>query len=132
MKLRKKIFIGLTSIIACLSISAVSAFANTSTTNAKGYGTLTGTLSSTSTTAYYGTTVTENTDNAYLTIAGSVQDKNGKTLVSKQQINSSRGAVGFYGTLSPLPDNAYVVYGTHGVQGGSKYGAAAVYTYTHI
>jgi len=132
MKSGKKFIAGIAAAAACLSIATVTAFANTSSTPATGYGTLTGTLTSGTDTAYYTTQVTQNNDNAYLTIAGSIQDQAGKTLVTKQQINSSRGATTFSGSWTSLPAGAYAVYGTHGVQGGRTYGAYAVYTYTHV
>lgn len=131
MKLRKRLIVGIVAIVACFSLTT-AVFANTSTTQTTGYGTLTGTLTGGTNTAYYSTTVTSNSDNAYLTIAGSIQDINGRTLVTKQQINSSRGATSFSGSWTSLPTGAYVAYGTHGVQGGSIYGAYAVYTYTHV
>ncbi|MGE7997837.1 hypothetical protein ACQKOF_04030 [Lysinibacillus sp. NPDC093190] len=129
MNLGKKLGIGMAT--AALSLSLVTAAsANESSTSANGYGTLTGY-------SYLGgdaggadTTVTKNNDNAYLVAGYSIQDKNGKTVVSYKELKSSRGdkmhGIGF----TYAPDSSHVMYGTHGVQGGSTYGAKAVYTYT--
>jgi len=108
----------------CMSISAFAASASTTTT---GYGTLSGTLSSA---GAYTTKVTKNTDSAYLTISGTIQNSAGTTLVTQQTIKSSTSATSFSGTWSSIPSTAYALYGAHGVQGGSTYGSAAVYTYT--
>ncbi|MBS4189766.1 hypothetical protein KHA94_06030 [Bacillus sp. FJAT-49705] len=129
MKLSKKTLTSsLAAAVACLSLATVTAFANTSSTPAPGYGTLTGTLAGKS----YTTKVTENSDNALLTVKGSMQDKNGSTVVTTQEIKSPRGYTSYSGSWTSVPSNVYVIYGTHGVQGGSKYGAKAVYTYSHV
>lgn len=127
MKLGKKTIAGLVAIVACFSVST-AAFANTSSTSAPGYGTLTGTLSGKN----YTTKVSYNNDNAYLTVSGTIQDINGNTLVQQQEIRSSRGATNFSGSWTSLPSKAYAIYGAHGVQGGNTHGAKAVYTYTHV
>ncbi|RJG21246.1 hypothetical protein [Paenibacillus thiaminolyticus] len=127
MKLGKKTIAGLVAVVACFSLST-AAFANTSSTSAPGYGTLTGELSGKS----YKTKVSQNRDNAYLTVGGTIQDINGKTLVRQQEIRSSRGATNLSGSWSSLPSKAYAIYGAHGVQGGNTHGAKAVYTYTHV
>ncbi|KTD88331.1 hypothetical protein [Paenibacillus etheri] len=132
MKFNKKMIAGITATIACLSLASVPVFANTDTTSTQGYGTLKGNLSAESYGAYFHTMVDQNNDNAYLTIKGTVQNQNGSTIATKQQVNSARGQTFFSDNLSPLPANSYAVYGTHGVQGGNTYGAAAVYTYTNI
>ncbi|SDZ68313.1 hypothetical protein SAMN05421736_1341 [Evansella caseinilytica] len=124
---KKVLFSSIIAVLACVSITAATVFANTSSTPAPGYGTLTGTLSGQT----YVTSVTQNSDNAYLTIKGSMQDQNGNTVVDTQEIRSSRGETRYSGSWSSVPSNVYVIYGTHGVQGGSRYGAAAVYTFTH-
>ncbi|MEK4060036.1 MULTISPECIES: hypothetical protein [Paenibacillus] len=131
MKFGKKLIASTSIIVASLAV-AVTAFANTDTKNVNGYGTLKGTLSASGSTANYSTSVSSNSDRAYLTIAGSAQNVNGTTVITKSQINSSRGATSYNGYLSPLGSNVYVVYGTHGVQGGSTYSADAVFTYTHL
>lgn len=127
LNLKKTILSGIAAILVCLTLVSVSAFANTSSTPAPGYGTLTGSLSGTS----YSTKVTQNPDSAYLTIKGSMQDVNGQTVVNTQEIRSSRGSTSLPGYWSSVPSNVYVIYGTHGVQGGNTHGAKAVYTYTH-
>ncbi|MBM7713264.1 hypothetical protein MHB50_13750 [Siminovitchia sp. FSL H7-0308] len=123
---KKTLISSIAAILVCLSLAAPS-FANTSSKPVTGYGTLTGTLSGSN----YITKVTQNPDSAQLSIKGSMQDRNGKTVVSTQEIKSPRGRTYFSGSWSSVPSNVYVIYGTHGVQGGSKYKAAAVYTYTH-
>ncbi|HEY4601542.1 MAG TPA: hypothetical protein VIG73_09780 [Cerasibacillus sp.] len=123
---KKALTSSIAAILICLSLT-VPAFANTSSKPVSGYGTLTGTLSGSN----YNTRVTQNPDSAQLTIKGSMQDRNGKTVVNTLDIKSTRGSTYFSGSWSSVPSNVYVIYGTHGVQGGSKYGAAAVYTYTH-
>ncbi|TDL55400.1 hypothetical protein QJQ58_14360 [Paenibacillus dendritiformis] len=127
MKLGKKTIAGLVAVVACFSMST-AAFANTSEVDAKGYGKLTGTLSGKN----YTTKVSYNNDNAYLTVAGTIQDINGNTLVQQQEIRSSRGSTNFSGSWTSLPSKAYAIYGAHGVQGGNTHGAKAVYTYTHV
>ncbi len=120
--------------IACVLVAAamvtclpITAFAGSSSKSVNGYGTLYGKLSSSGS---YVTSVSKNNDRAYLTIGGTIQDKNGKTIEKQQNINSSRGETYFSGSWRYIPSNAYALYGAHGVQGGSTYGAAAVYTYT--
>ncbi|MBU5594492.1 hypothetical protein KQI76_04885 [Amphibacillus sp. MSJ-3] len=128
MNFTKKAFVSsIVGLSLCLSLMTGSVLADTSKKSVAGYGTLKGTLYGKD----YTTSVTKNPDKAYLIIKGSMQDKNGKTLVSTQQIKSSRGKTSFSGDWSNISSNVYVIYGTHGVQGGNKYGAAAVYTYTH-
>ncbi|GAC40920.1 uncharacterized conserved protein [Paenibacillus popilliae ATCC 14706] len=118
---------GLVAMVACISVSTL-VFANSSSKSAPGYGTLYGSLAGTS----YTTTVSQNRDNAYLSVNGSIQDYHGNTLVAQQEIRSSRGATSLAGSWNGLPAKAYAIYGGHGVQGGSKYNAYAVYTYTHV
>ncbi|WCR29618.1 hypothetical protein L3476_13325 [Paenibacillus thiaminolyticus] len=127
MKLGKKTIAGLVAVVACFSMST-AAFANTQEVDATGYGKLTGTLSGKN----YTTKVSQNRDNAYLTVGGTIQDINGNTLVRQQEIRSSRGATILSGSWNSLPSKAYAIYGVHGVQGGNTYGAQAVYTYTHV
>ncbi len=126
MKIRNKMLVGIAVAIACVSLLTVTAFANSSSTLATGYGTLTGTLYG----AEYTTGVTTNSDNAYLTITAAIQDINGVTLDSRYS-QSQRSWINYSGRWTSLPSQTYVLYGTHGVQGGSTYGAYAVYTYTH-
>lgn len=115
--------------LAMIGTSSLTAFAASSSTAATGYGTLYGSLSKT---GYYVTSVTKNNDNAKLTISGTIQDVNGRTVATQQTIYSDRGDTSFAGTWKYVPSNAYALYGTHGVQNGTQYGAAAVYTVTHV
>lgn len=129
MKKFKKLFVSsMVALILCTVFATGSAFANTSFKSVTGYGTLTGTLYGKN----YTTKVTKNPDRARLTIKGSMQNKKGQTVVNTQQLKSSRGKTSYSGRWSSVPSSVYVIYGTHGVQEGSKYGADAVYTYTHV
>lgn len=113
------------TMIAC---TGSATFAATSSKKVPAYGTLRGTLD---VKGNYKTTVTKNPDKAKLTISGSIENKAGKTLVKKQTIYSARGKKTLSGYWTSMPSNTYAVYGTHGVQNGTKYGAQAVYTSTH-
>lgn len=127
MKLKKTLILGLA--VAMVTVNSASVFAASSSTSTTGYGTLYGSLTSTGS---YVTKVDKNNDNAKLTISGEIQDKAGNTLISKQTIYSSSGATNYSGQWSSIPSNAYALYGTHGVQNGSQYGSAAVFTVTHV
>ena len=118
------------TVMAALAIAVslpITAFAASNSTKAKGYGTLYGSLTSSGS---YTTSVSENGDNAYLTISGTIQNKAGSTIATQNTISSSRGRTSFSGSYNYIPSGAYAIYGAHGVQGGRTYGAAAVYTYT--
>lgn len=127
MKFGKKTILGMVAIMACVSV-ATAAFADTKSVTLTGYGQLKGTLDG----RYYATTVTNNPDNAILTIEGTIQDKNGKTLIAQKKLESRRGERSFSGYWTGLPSNAYAIYGAHGVKGGTKYKPGVVYTVTHI
>ena len=73
--------------LAMIGTSSLTAFAASSSTAATGYGTLYGSLSKT---GYYVTSVTKNNDNAKLTISGTIQDVNGRTVATQQIIYSDR------------------------------------------
>ncbi|MCG7437670.1 hypothetical protein [Lysinibacillus fusiformis] len=129
MKFFKKAMTGVAATVVCLSLAAVNASADTQSTPAPGYGTLTGKLHGG---VQYDTWISQNPDNAYLTTVRTIQDKNGKTIASGGLEKSNRGETWFVTMWDWTPMDSYAVYGTHGVQGGTKYGAKAVYTYTHI
>ncbi|MBG9795479.1 hypothetical protein ABD76_24665 [Paenibacillus dendritiformis] len=122
-----KTIVGMVAIMACVSV-ATAAFADTKSVKLTGYGQLKGTLEG----RYYETSVTDNPDNAILTIEGTIQDKNGKTLIGQKKLESRRGDRSLSGYWSGLPSNAYAIYGAHGVKGGSKHKPGVVYTVTHI
>jgi hypothetical protein len=128
MKKMKK-FLVLSLTVAMVAANGITAFAGSSSKSTTGYGTLYGSLTSSGS---YVTQVDKNNDNAQLTISGEIQNKAGKTLVSKQTIYSSKGATRYSGKWSGIPSDAYALYGTHGVQNGTQYGSAAVYTVTHV
>lgn len=115
--------------VAMVAANGVTAFAATNSVSTTGYGTLYGSLTSAGS---YVTSVSKNTDNAKLTISGTIQDKLGNTVATQQTIYSDRGATSFAGKWSKIPSNSYALYGTHGVQNGTTYGAAATYTVTHV
>lgn len=130
MKFGKKMGIGL--LAAALSLSIVGG-ASASSVSAPGYGTLSG---SSGVDGDFGvvihTTISKNPDNAYATAGFSIQDINGKTIHSYTENKGNRGATtADHGTRN-FPAASYVVYGTHGVQGGNTYGAKATYTYSHF
>lgn len=118
--------------VSCLALCAVTiftlsipAFAISKSAGAGAYGTLKATLTGGSKPTY-STTVTRNPDNAYLTYKVEYLNKTGKTLATSS--SRDQGVVKISGSRSSKPSGTYSIYGTHGVQGGSKYGAAAIYT----
>lgn len=130
MKFGKKMGIGL--LTAALSLSIVGG-ASASSVSAPGYGTLSG---ASDINGDFGvaidTSISKNPDNAYTTAGYSIQDINGKTIVSYTESKGNRGGLTAYHGTRNFPNASYVVYGTHGVQGGSTYGAKATYTYSHF
>ncbi len=131
MKYTKK-FISLAIVfvmVLAMSITALAYNVGSNSKETEGYGLLKGTLSET---GYYTTSVEKNPDHAYLTIAGEIQNRLGETIGNVDQIKSEDGATDFAGAWNYIPAGAYVLYGAHGVQGGSKYGAAVVYTVVHV
>lgn len=128
--LRKNKKIGAVMAALALAVSLpITASAASSKVKTDDYGTLRGTLNNK---GYFTTSVTQNDDNAYLTISGTVQNKAGATLYKQTTIKSSRGRLSFDGYYKSIPSGAHSIYGAHGVQGGSSHGAAAVYTYTTV
>lgn len=115
--------------VLAMSITALAYNIGSASKQTEGYGLLEGTLSET---GYYTTSVEKNPDRAYLTIAGEIQNRLGETIGSEDQIKSEDGDTYLAGSWTYIPDDAYVLYGAHGVQGGSKYGAAVVYTVVHV
>lgn len=107
----------------------VSVFAASSSKSVTGYGTLYGSLNKS---GEYTTKVTKNNDSARLTIGGVIQDRNGNNIKNQQTIKSDRGAKVFHGFWTSLPAKTYAIYGSHGVQDGTKYRDGVVYTVTHV
>lgn len=129
-KLKKLYVAGITLAMAlALAVPAMAYNIGESSEIVPGYGTLYGSLS---TSGYYVTSVTKNPDRAILTIAGTIQNSAGATLVEQQTIRSDQGETYFNGVWSYIPANAYALYGAHGVQSGGTYDAQAVYTVTHV
>lgn len=104
--------------------------ADTDSTPAAGYGTLNANNWTTGSNGGLETYVTSNPDRAYLVANYTIQDKNGKNLAS-DQTSSERGKTHHTASNNPS-SSAYVIHGTHGVQGGSTYAAKAVYTAVFI
>lgn len=112
-----------------VGVTNVSAFAASSSKKVKGYGTLYGSLNKR---GEYTTKVSKNTDKARLTIGGVIQDKNGKNIKNQQTLKSDRGVKTYHGYWTSLPAKTYAIYGSHGVQNGTKYNDGVVYTVTHV
>lgn len=127
MKNLKRKLISLVTVCAIAMVTAIPAFAEASSVNAPGYGTLTGVLQAV---GYQTVFVDYNNDNAILVMAGSQADRNGNTLVSEPTTYSSRGSTLDTRNWPYIHANAYALYGVHGVQSGTSYGAYATYTYT--
>lgn len=132
MKLGKKI--GSTLVVAglCLSLSAVVFGAGSNSVAAPGYGTLSGTSYIGGGSGGANTSVTTNSDNAYVIAGYQIQDKSGKVVQGYYENRSAKGGKSASIGYATAPTSSYVAYGTHGVQGGSKYKAKAVYTSTHF
>lgn len=127
LRLKSKKLLSLVGATALVMAFSVSAFAGSSSKSVPGYGTLYGSLDGS---GNYVTSVSSNPDRAYLTIKGVIQNINGSNISTQQEIDSGRGDTYHSGSWDWIPSNAYALYGTHGVQGGSRYGARAVYTYS--
>lgn len=125
MRLSKKIFsIGLA---ACM-LASMATTAMASSKYVVGYGTLSGNLTSN---GNFETKVSYNNDNATLLVGGVVQDIYGNNIFNQSNLYSSKGVVNHYGVWdTSIPSNAYALYGSHGVQGGTLQDPAVVYTYT--
>ncbi len=104
---------------------------NKETVKAGGYGTLTGTLSGARTKGAAITSVTNNPDNANLTLNVDCKKSAGGNVIATKS-KSGRGVKSIKLEWKDLPSNVACAYGAHGVQGGSKYPAAVVYTYTSL
>lgn len=112
-----------------LAVPAMAVNVGKNSKTVPGYGTLYGSLS---VSGAYVTSVTTNPDQAILTIAGTIQNLAGETLVEQKTIESNKGATYFNGYWTYIPANAYALYGAHGIQGGGTYDAQVVYTVTHV
>jgi|GEM_PF-1686618 hypothetical protein len=131
--MRKSIKILASVILAatiCLSFST-TAFAGYSSCYAGYYGTLSGSVSVSGVNINTQTHIDSNPDNAYLTLTLSVQDRYGNSL-GELYGQSIRGLTDLPYGGPGLNSNAYKVFGTHGVQGGSTNPAYAVYTATSV
>lgn len=79
------------------------------------------------------TSVKANPDNAYLTLTAEYQDVSGVSLANMKH-TSQRGDVALPvdDVIYNFPSGVKHEYASHGVQGGTTYSAAVVYTYTSI
>lgn len=112
--------------VACGGLGTVTALAaSTASASAGIYGTLTGTITST---GILTASITTNPDTAYLILGGTQVAKDGTTLVTQQNVQSSRGATSYTAVWTNINSSAYTLFGVHGVQGGSINGSYAVYT----
>ena len=127
LRLKSKKLLSLIGATALVMTFSISAFAGSSSKSVPGYNTLSGSLDGN---GNYVTSVSRNPDNAYLTIKGVIENRNGSQISTQQEIDSDRGETYHSGSWDWIPSDAYALYGTHGVQGGSRYGARAVYTYS--
>jgi hypothetical protein len=127
-KIKKRVVSLVTVCALCMSI--LSIVASAAAVSAGAYGTLTGTVTlKSSSCALFCTSVTNNPDNAILTIKYSIVDKKGNVLDSYDTGSIYRGVCNC-GVAAGITSTTYAGYGTHGVKGGSIYGAYAAYTYT--
>ena len=116
------------AVVLAMAIPAMAYDVDETSKSVPGYGTLYGSQNSV---GGYSTTVTQNPDNAVLSITTTVQNIAGTTILNASS-QSEAGATVYSGTWSSLPDDAYALWGAHGVQSGWAYSAQAVYTVTHV
>lgn len=128
-----KFYVGMVlAMVMCLSFTIV-AYAKT-TKQTDYYGTLSGSISAVMEGSSFKvktiSSVDSNKDKAILKVNIELQDRDGYTL-DKKEDQSSKGATYFPKDFAvPHFDDVAIVYGAHGIQGGTKYGADAVYTST--
>ncbi|MFD3259601.1 hypothetical protein ACE3MQ_13410 [Paenibacillus lentus] len=128
-----KRFIGsIAAAVLCFSmVTAGASAASSSSKDTVGYGKLRGAISVNSLNDFQiTTTVEKNNDNAYLTGSVEWQDKSGNTVFTGDALSPGRGATFLYDFWTIFGSKPHQAFGSHGVQGGHTYGAAAVYTFT--
>lgn len=118
-------------LVGTMSFSTIS-YAGTTKKKVTGYGTLTGSVSGTIVAGSLKTSVTKNNDNAKLTIKLDFENKAGVKKNKVPRTYSLKGATSLSGKYKFADKDVTVVYGAHGVQNGTKYGAEVVYTYTEL
>lgn len=128
-KIKKIAAMAMVATVLVGTIGANTAFAESK--NATGYGTLKGTLSGSTTSGTGTTTVSKNTDNANITLAIDLKNSAGENMV-KTKFKSSRGVTIVKQDWSTSVKGITCAYGAHGVQGGTKYKADVVYTYSSL
>lgn len=112
-----------------VTMAANTAFA--SSQSAGGYGTLKGNLSGSSTSGTAKTIISKNPDNANVTLSVDLKNSSGENVVATQY-KSARGVTWVKYDWVTNKKGITCAYGTHGVQGGSKYPAYVVYTYSSL
>lgn len=130
----KKHITAVIAAMACTMALSMTAFAapessRDTTLDHADYGYLRGTINSS---GYLTASVERNPDNAYLVLGGTQVSRTGVTLVTQQNVTSDRGQTFCRAHWSSINPNAYTLFGVHGVQGGSRYNAYAVYTSTSV
>lgn len=128
-KIKKSVAMAMAATILVGAMGANTAFAESQ--SAGGYGTLKGTLSGSSTSGTGKTTITQNPDNANVTLAIDLKNSSGSNVVATKY-KSARGVTSVKQDWSTNMKGITCAYGAHGVQGGSKYKAYAVYTYSSL
>lgn len=133
MKRKKKLLGVTTAMVLGMSMSMV-AFAGSDSKPVDGYGTLYGSVSTTSvggSQVVTVTSVTSNPDNAYLKTKIELQDSGGSTLKPYDKTQEYRGGTYFpYNFEVPHFDDVSKIFAAHNVQGGGTYDAQVVYTAT--
>ena len=134
MRMKKRKLLGLTTALVMGMSMSIVAFAGSDSKIVDGYGTLYGSVSTTSTGGYKVvtvTSVTSNPDNAYLKTKIELQDSAGSTLKPYDKQQEYRGGTYFpYDFEVPHFDDVAKIFAAHNVQGGRTYKAQVVYTAT--
>lgn len=128
-KIKKSVVMAMAATVLVGTMGVNTVFAASQSAGA--YGTLKGTLSGSSTSGTATTAVTKNPDNANITLAIDLKNSSGANVVATKY-KSARGVTSVKQDWSTNAKGITCAYGTHGVQGGSKYKACAVYTYSSL
>lgn len=130
MKRTKKLIAALLSVVLCLGVvtEAFAAGDYDYIDNVEGYGKVEGWIGGTYYEVGVESRIAANPDGAYLKIKTSGVDTAGTTTYTFDDVQSGRGDTHVEKYFSDYFEGVYRVYGSHNVQGGSKYGAAVVYT----
>lgn len=132
MKFNKKVIGMIATVTTTMTLFSGIVLAGSSSKSATGYGTLYGSTSSSSRVLSASTRISKNPDNAYVTLELDAQTSSGSTALDYYYGNSDRGETSYYLTSARLESHVYKIFGSHGVQGGSRYSSAVVYTVNTI